>query len=69
VLPLSLAAVGAGADGLIVEVHPEPERARCDGDQALKAHEFDRYLRRVRAVARVIGRRAPDPTALAAVAV
>jgi 3-deoxy-7-phosphoheptulonate synthase len=65
VLPLSLAAVAAGADGLIVEVHPEPCAARCDGDQALETQEFDAYLRRVRSVARVVGRRAPDPARLA----
>ena len=35
VLPLSLAAAAAGADGIIVEVHPEPEKAICDGPQAL----------------------------------
>ena len=40
VRPLSLAAVAAGADGLIVEVHPEPEVALCDGPQALTTAEF-----------------------------
>jgi 3-deoxy-7-phosphoheptulonate synthase len=43
VRPLSLAAVAAGADGLIVEVHPEPEAALCDGPQALTAAEFAGY--------------------------
>jgi 3-deoxy-7-phosphoheptulonate synthase len=65
VLPLSLAAVAAGADGLIVEVHPDPCAARCDGEQALETREFDAYLRRVRSVARVVGRHAPDPVRLA----
>jgi 3-deoxy-7-phosphoheptulonate synthase len=43
VRPLSLAAVAAGADGLIVEVHPEPEAALCDGPQALTTAEFGGY--------------------------
>jgi 3-deoxy-7-phosphoheptulonate synthase len=43
VRPLSLAAVAAGADGLIVEVHPEPEVALCDGPQALTTAEFAGY--------------------------
>ncbi len=37
VLPLSLAAAAAGADGIIVEVHPNPDEAVCDGPQALRA--------------------------------
>ncbi len=40
VLPLSLAAAAAGADGIIVEVHPDPDEAVCDGPQALPAAEF-----------------------------
>src|SRR5205814_900811 len=38
--PLSLAAAAAGADGIIVEVHPNPEEAICDGPQALRTTEF-----------------------------
>jgi len=59
VLPLSLAGVGAGADGHIVEVHPEPALALCDGEQALEASEFGAYMDQVRGVARVLGRRVP----------
>ena len=44
VLPLSLAAAAAGADGIIVEVHPHPEQAICDGPQALVADEFADYV-------------------------
>jgi 3-deoxy-7-phosphoheptulonate synthase len=44
VTPLSLAAAAAGADGLIVEVHPEPEAAICDGPQQLYAHRFAEYV-------------------------
>src|SRR5205085_4052893 len=43
VTPLSLAAASAGADGIIVEVHPEPEEAICDGPQALRADGFAEY--------------------------
>ncbi len=53
---MSLAAVAAGADGLMIEVHDEPERARSDGDQALVPEVFDDLVRRVRAVAAAIGR-------------
>ena len=45
--PLSLAAAAAGADGIIVEVHPEPEEAICDGPQALVGERL-RRLRRAR---------------------
>ena len=41
--PLSLAAAAAGADGIIVEVHPNPEEAICDGPQALRAEDFAGY--------------------------
>jgi 3-deoxy-7-phosphoheptulonate synthase len=51
VRPLSLAAVAAGADGLIVEVHPDPERALCDGPQALTTAEFASYAGEVHALA------------------
>ena len=40
VLPLSLAAAAAGADGIIVEVHHDPDAAICDGPQAVPADEF-----------------------------
>ena len=43
VLPLSLAAAAAGADGIIVEVHPDPDEAVCDGPQALLADDFADY--------------------------
>jgi len=44
VLPLSLAAAAVGADGIIVEVHPNPDEAICDGPQALRAEEFAEYV-------------------------
>jgi 3-deoxy-7-phosphoheptulonate synthase len=51
--PLSLAAAAAGADGLIVEVHPDPDHAVCDGPQQLRADHFAAYLRKVERVAEI----------------
>ncbi|MGZ4181401.1 MAG: 3-deoxy-7-phosphoheptulonate synthase [Solirubrobacteraceae bacterium] len=56
VTPLSLAAAAAGADGIIVEVHPRPDEAICDGPQALVADEFAQYMERVQAAAAVAGK-------------
>ena len=56
VLPMSLAAAAAGADGVIVETHPDPEHAICDGPQALRASEFSDYLRQLEAVAALAGK-------------
>ncbi|MEA2252936.1 MAG: 3-deoxy-7-phosphoheptulonate synthase [Solirubrobacteraceae bacterium] len=56
--PLSLAAAAVGADGIIVEVHPEPEQAICDGPQALRADAFAAYAARVEAAAAVAGKAA-----------
>jgi 3-deoxy-7-phosphoheptulonate synthase len=55
VLPLSLAAAAAGADGIIVEVHNDPEAAICDGPQAVPADEFADYAEQVQRVAAVVG--------------
>jgi 3-deoxy-7-phosphoheptulonate synthase len=54
--PMSLAAAAAGADGVIVEVHPCPDEALCDGPQALQADDFADYLRRVERVAEIAGK-------------
>jgi 3-deoxy-7-phosphoheptulonate synthase len=54
--PMSLAAAAAGADGIIVETHPEPERAICDGPQALRAEHFADYLRRLEQAAALAGK-------------
>jgi 3-deoxy-7-phosphoheptulonate synthase len=54
VRPLSLAAVAAGADGLIVEVHPNPAQALCDGPQALTTAEFGDYADDVRTLAQAL---------------
>jgi 3-deoxy-7-phosphoheptulonate synthase len=55
VLPLSLAAAAAGADGIIVEVHNNPEAAICDGPQAVPADDFAAYSEQLQRVAAVVG--------------
>jgi 3-deoxy-7-phosphoheptulonate synthase len=54
--PLSLAAAAAGADGIIVEVHPQPEEAICDGPQQLYADRFAEYAEQVERAAAVAGK-------------
>ena len=56
VVPLSLAAAAAGADGVMVEVHPQPEAAICDGPQALPADEFPAYVDQVTQAAELAGK-------------
>ncbi len=56
VLPLSLAAAAAGADGIIVEVHPNPDEAVCDGPQALRADSFADYADAVERAAGLAGK-------------
>lgn len=53
---MSLAAVAAGADGLIIEVHNDPEHAWSDGAQSLKPAKFAQVVEKCRAVARAVGR-------------
>jgi 3-deoxy-7-phosphoheptulonate synthase len=53
---MALAAVAAGADALMIEVHHDPERARSDGDQALVPAVFEDLVKRIRAVAAALGR-------------
>lgn len=57
VAAIARAAVAAGADGLIVEVHPDPARAVSDGKQSLKPEKFAEMVRQVKAIAEVMGRR------------
>ncbi len=57
VAPLALAAVAAGADGLMIEVHPNPESALKDGDQSLTFENFERLMEQVVAVAKSVGRK------------
>jgi 3-deoxy-7-phosphoheptulonate synthase len=54
--PVSRAAIAAGADGLIIEVHPHPEQALSDGAQSLKPERFQKLMAELRAVAEAVGR-------------
>jgi len=56
VIPMSLAAVAAGADGLMVEVHPRPSEALSDGEQSLTPDLFSELMRRIPPVAASVGR-------------
>ena len=56
VAPVARAAIAAGADGIIVEVHPDPAHARSDGKQSLKPEDFAQMVRQVKAIAEVLGR-------------
>lgn len=51
---LSKAALAVGADGLIVEVHNDPEHALCDGNQSLKPEKFDRMMKKLRLIAPIV---------------
>lgn len=53
---VSLAAIAAGADGLIIEVHDHPESALSDGGQSLKPEKFARLMKKAREIAKVVGR-------------
>ena len=66
VAPLAAAAVAAGADGLIVEVHPEPERATSDGEQSLDLSEFEAMMEIIRPVALAVKRTVAAGVAAAA---
>lgn len=57
VLPMARAAVAAGADGIMVEVHNEPEKALSDGPQALLPDQFAELMKQIKLIAEVIGRR------------
>jgi 3-deoxy-7-phosphoheptulonate synthase len=61
VTPMARAAVAAGADGLLVEVHPNPDRALSDGAQSLYPEQFARMMREIRVIAETIGRRVALP--------
>ncbi len=63
VAPMALAAVAAGADGLLIEVHPDPPTAASDGPQSLTFEQFDALMGQVDTVARALGRRVPAAVA------
>ncbi len=58
VLPMARAAIAAGADGLIVEVHPDPDKAASDGAQTLTPPQFAEMMQQIRAIAAAVGRSA-----------
>src|SRR6266576_1091636 len=66
VIPMARAAVAAGADGIIVEVHPNPEQALSDGAQTLFPDQFAQLMREIRVIAEVIGRRVAEPASVGA---
>src|SRR5262245_28086900 len=66
VLPMARAAVAAGADGIMVEVHPNPDEARSDGAQSLFPDQFGQLMREVRVIAEVTGRRIAEPAPVGA---
>jgi 3-deoxy-7-phosphoheptulonate synthase len=57
VIPMARAAVAAGADGLIVEVHPDPDHALSDGAQSLRPEQFSELMDQLRIIAPAVGRR------------
>ncbi|MEX1998768.1 MAG: 3-deoxy-7-phosphoheptulonate synthase [Gemmatimonadales bacterium] len=61
VTPMARAAVAAGADGLMIEVHPQPDRALSDGEQSLYPDQFAALVREVTDIAAAIGRRVAAP--------
>src|SRR5436305_4057988 len=63
VIPMARAAVAAGADGVMIEVHPEPDRALSDGAQSLFPDQFTQLVSELRAVAAAIGRSVPTAKA------
>ena len=57
VRPMSLASAGAGADGLMIEVHNDPSHALCDGAQSLRPEQFDEVMRSVETILPVVGKK------------
>ncbi|MBW2259863.1 MAG: 3-deoxy-7-phosphoheptulonate synthase [Deltaproteobacteria bacterium] len=54
VLPLARAAVAVGADGLLIEVHPEPDVALCDGAQSLRPERFAKLMEEIESIAKIV---------------
>jgi 3-deoxy-7-phosphoheptulonate synthase len=61
VIPMARAAVASGADGIMVEVHPQPDRALSDGDQSLYPEQFAELMKQIEVIAEAIGRRLAAP--------
>ena len=58
---MARAAVASGADGIMVEVHPQPDRALSDGDQSLYPEQFAELMKQIEVIAEAIGRRLAAP--------
>ncbi len=56
VVPVTRAAIAAGADGILIDVHPNPAKALCDGDQAITPQTFNELMEQLRQIAPIIGR-------------
>ncbi len=56
VMPMSRAAIACGADGLIIEVHPRPEKAESDGDQSIRFDSFSQLVKDIKPIATAVGR-------------
>ena len=54
--PMAMAAIAAGADGLMIEVHNDPKNAKCDGAQSITPEEFDALVGKLRMLAEVVDR-------------
>jgi len=65
---LTLAGIACGGDGLLIETHPEPAKALCDGPQAVELSEFPSLMEKARRVAHAVGRSIPAGARLAAAA-
>jgi 3-deoxy-7-phosphoheptulonate synthase len=66
VIPLSRAAIAVGADGLIVEVHHDPDRALSDGPQSIYPEQFEELIAEMRQIAPIVKRTVPQPVAVTA---
>lgn len=62
--PIARAAIAAGADGLVIEVHPNPDQALSDGGQSLKPERFAELVRQIKGIAEAVGRVVPEPKPL-----
>jgi 3-deoxy-7-phosphoheptulonate synthase len=61
VAPMARAAVAAGSDGLLIEVHPDPDHALSDGAQSLRFDQFEELMSQLRIIAPAVGRSMPEP--------
>jgi len=68
VLPMSRAAIASGADGLLIEVHHDPDRALSDGAQSILPDQFDELMEEIRQIAAVVHRHVQEPLATSVVA-